>query len=650
MSGLQLNLVGFGSVKVITERLMPMRFYLLLLLLDSMMMLRVKTLLFSSRRLKLSCFSTASQSKIACQNDKSVSDDYLFGTNTKSFQELGLSSDITDSLELLEQTKATMIQAKAIPLILTGKDVVISSETGSGKTFAYLLPLIQKCIEAVNSDSIEPQVPSSSNEVEAKFTYPKVVVLVPNKDLAAQVVKMGSRVLGNLTESKIPVTIGALTRNVGNDRWPLRKDCPTILVCTPVIISNFVRGPIVKDEVLFNTIQHLVLDEADMLVEGSYQVEMEKIMEALKKSRRAKIRDGLIDMKTKTCQYILAAATLPNSGKYSVESYTKKMFPFAEVVSNEHVHKLHPQIEQQFVKVYGDAQEGVCSESRIQLIVDAIARSAARTSDSDMAFLSSSITAPVDSVSATTTSTSAVEETAPLVEKSAEWSIDELFPETDKGLTSPAAKTALLEMTPEIYARVPHTMVFVNEVETVQQMARKLNRAGVKSVEFHKGLLPSLKESYLESFQSGESRVIVCTDHASRGLDLPYVRHVVQGEFATNVVQYLHRIGRCSRAGRKGFATNFYDVRSEDLVSAIVSGGESNQSLSVEAPDSVMEGDGSGQNVPSSGVKPNASSSGTSVTQAFSRRRGFRRTIKRARELEQGQGQGQGHENENYIN
>jgi len=473
-------------------------------------------------------------------------------------------------------------------------------------------------------------------------------VLVPNKDLAAQVVKMGSRVLGNLTESKLPVTIGALTRNVGNDRWPLRKDCPTILVCTPVIISNFVRGSIVKDEVLFDTIQHLVLDEADMLVEGSYQVEMEKIMEALKKSRRAKIRNGLIDMKTKTCQYILAAATLPNSGKYSVESYTKKMFPFAEVVSNEHVHKLHPQIEQQFIKVYGDAQDGVCSESRIELIVDAIARSASRISESDLESLSA-MSLNIDSKDTTITATNATAELAPETppsENKADWSIDELFPESvNKDSPSSAVNAALLEMTPEIYARVPHTMVFVNEVETVQQMARKLNRAGVKAVEFHKGLLPSLKESYLESFQTGESRVIVCTDHASRGLDLPYVRHVIQGEFATNVVQYLHRIGRCSRAGRKGFATNFFDVRSEDLVNAIVSGGEANESLAVEAPDAVMDGAEEDNGDKSTGVKPastGSSSTSTSVTQAFSRRRGFRRTIKRARE--------QGQFNESFNN
>jgi hypothetical protein len=64
-----------------------------------------------------------------------------------------------------------------------------------------------------------------------------------------------------------------------------------------------------------------------MLVEGSYQVETEKILEALKKSRRAQIREGKLDTHGKSCQYILSAATLPSYGLRSVENYMKKMFP-----------------------------------------------------------------------------------------------------------------------------------------------------------------------------------------------------------------------------------------------------------------------------------------------------------------------------------
>ena len=128
--------------------------------------------------------------------------------------------------------------------------------------------------------------------------YPVAVILVPNKDLANQVVSMSQDIVHSLVHKEgIQVTVGSLLRNVGNERWPFKPGtCPTILVCTPTILANFVRGPVVLDEALFSHIRHLVLDEADMLVEGSYLMETERILEALKKSRRQKIRDGLISV------------------------------------------------------------------------------------------------------------------------------------------------------------------------------------------------------------------------------------------------------------------------------------------------------------------------------------------------------------------
>ena len=87
----------------------------------------------------------------------------------------------------------------------------------------------------------------------------------------------------------------------------------------------------------------------------------------------------------------------------------------------------------------------------------------------------------------------------------------------------------------------------------------------------------------MKLFQSGEIPVLVCTDHASRGLDLPGVYHVIQAEFALNVVSHLHRIGRASRAGSYGRATNFYGKSSKHLVNSILSdvvGGKVEQSFS----------------------------------------------------------------------
>ena len=139
------------------------------------------------------------------------------------------------------------------------------------------------------------------------------------------------------------------------------------------------------------------------------------------------------------------------------------------------------------------------------------------------------------------------------------------------------------------------TMVFVNTAEVAHQLSQELEELGIMTAQYHNLVIDKEKQDNLKRFRDSEVSVLVCTDHAARGLDLPNVRHVVQAEFALNVVQHLHRVGRASRAGVLGKATNIYDGRSRDLVNSILS-------------------DTSGQN---------------NVENSFSRRRGFRSKIKK---------------------
>ena len=288
-------------------------------------------------------------------------------------------------------------------------------------------------------------------------------------------------------------------------------------------------------------------------------------------------------------------------------------------------------------------------------------------------------------------------------EDEAGYSIDELFPSTHSSsststtslhsgsttsntdstsssncITNTYANTDLPIITPELYAQIPHTMIFANEVETVQILTKKLNLLGLTCVEYHKLLLPSIKSNNIEGFYNGIYKILVCTDSASRGLDLPYVKHIIQSEFATNVVQYLHRIGRCSRGGKVGYATNFYEIgtSSEVLVQTILNnnlilsqnydpleeGEEPNvssfaEALAVDArinsntlsttttPTTTtahlrtdLTRDVSRDTTPSTpvvgstkeGVQQITGSINNSVAQAFSRRRGLRKKMKKA--------------------
>lgn len=88
-------------------------------------------------------------------------------------------------------------------------------------------------------------------------------------------------------------------------------------------------------------------------------------------------------------------------------------------------------------------------------------------------------------------------------------------------------------------------------------------------VELHKLIRSSSRVETLNSFRSGEKRLMVCTDLASRGLDLGNVTRVIEFDFSTNVVGYLHRIGRTARAGAHGMTDHFYDDVSRPLAEAV---------------------------------------------------------------------------------
>jgi superfamily II DNA/RNA helicase len=139
------------------------------------------------------------------------------------------------------------------------------------------------------------------------------------------------------------------------------------------------------------------------------------------------------------------------------------------------------------------------------------------------------------------------------------------------------------------------TMVFVNTAKGAIALAAALRKVGVVCSEYHTGIPDPQRQENLRGFRVQEVSVLVCTDHASRGLDLPHVRHVIQAEFATNVVQYLHRVGRASRAGVLGRATNIYDSGSEVLIASILNDSDENK-----------------------------------IDQSFSRRRSFRKKLKKS--------------------
>lgn len=344
------------------------------------------------------------------------------------------------------------------------------------------------------------------DEFRENKNYPAAVIVVPNKELCLQMHRMALEVFDAIDPEVRSVGVGVETSVTGY--WPFQdEDCPHILICTPAYIGKFLRGPHILDEDLFRSIRHFVMDEADMLLEGSYLKDIEKIVDAFKVTRRKMIQMGEIQVHTSTVQYILSAATVPSVGMRSIEKYIEERFPRAKWISNMHLHKHHPRIVQSFHYLPHTTHlpgEEFLTEERLNIIVNALFH---REIPSDLNV-----------------------------------SLDFLkeLQRDEDGMIQPNEST----------------MIFVNTAEVAAELAEALRRHGIRCSEYHKLQPLNDKQKELQRFREDEVKVLVCTDHAARGLDIPNVRHVIQAEFAENVVQHLHRIGRASRAGALGRTTN----------------------------------------------------------------------------------------------
>ncbi|KAK6923177.1 Helicase, C-terminal [Dillenia turbinata] len=166
----------------------------------------------------------------------------------QTFEELGLDARSVRALLKKGITKPTLIQQVAIPLILEGKDVVARAKTGSGKTFAYLLPLLQKLF-ATDSGSKSKLAPSA-------------FILVPSRELCQQVY---SEVLSLIELCRVQLKKTALSGP------------PDVLVSTPACIQSCLSGGLIQTKSISDSLDILVLDEADLLLSYGYEDDLKAL-------------------------------------------------------------------------------------------------------------------------------------------------------------------------------------------------------------------------------------------------------------------------------------------------------------------------------------------------------------------------------------
>jgi ATP-independent RNA helicase DbpA len=197
------------------------------------------------------------------------------------FASLHLSDNLLQNLQLLDFTEPTTIQHQAIPPILAGKDVAAQAETGSGKTAAYGLPLLQK-------------LDINTHQVQA-------LIIVPTRELAVQVREELKKLGKHITGLKISAVYGGHKFSEEESSF---KHLPQILIATPGRLLDHLT----KETIRLQTLRQLVIDEADKLLEMNFEEELNQILEFLPKKRQSLLFSATLPEKVK----ILIGKTLAN--------------------------------------------------------------------------------------------------------------------------------------------------------------------------------------------------------------------------------------------------------------------------------------------------------------------------------------------------
>jgi superfamily II DNA/RNA helicase len=167
-----------------------------------------------------------------------------------SFENMDISENLKKSLGLMKFTEPTEIQEKAIPIVLTGKDVIIRSKTGSGKTAAYLVPVLNS-IEKMKGRNI------------------KAIIILPTRELALQTYKVATR-LGKISGIKSTIVYGGASISRQVEELPGSD----IVVGTPGRILDLYNQKYLK----LDHVKYLILDEADLMLDMGFIDDIKKII------------------------------------------------------------------------------------------------------------------------------------------------------------------------------------------------------------------------------------------------------------------------------------------------------------------------------------------------------------------------------------
>ncbi len=348
------------------------------------------------------------------------------------FTELNLIDPLLRAVSAEGYDEPTPIQQQAIPHILAGRDVLGCAQTGTGKTAAFALPILQRLHENKTGQS-GPRAP-------------RVLVLTPTRELASQIGDSFAT-YGRHTHLTHTVVFGGVGK--APQVRAMRKGVD-VLVATPGRLLDLMGEKVID----LSRLEIFVLDEADRMLDMGFLPDVRRVIKALPRKR----------------QTLFFSATMPDDIATLAES-----------------------IQQNAVSV--------------------------------------AVTPPASTVER-------IEQSVFMVEKG------------DK-------RSLLVHLLRDRV--VTRVLVFTRTKHGANKVVKELAQAQIPAAAIHGNKSQSARERALESFRRGETRVLVATDIAARGLDVEGISHVINYDLPNIAESYVHRIGRTARAGAEGVAYSFCD-------------------------------------------------------------------------------------------
>ena len=368
---------------------------------------------------------------------------------SKTFADFSLDESLTQALDALGFTTPTPVQEQAIPAALEGKDLLVSSQTGSGKTAAFLLPTLNAL---ANQDTLVP----FKDRMKA-VTQPNILVISPTRELAQQVCQDAIAFVRHMKGVRIAAIMGGMP--FGKQIQQLKG--AQVVVATPGRLLDLVN----RRQIKLDKVDALIVDEADRMLDLGFSEDLEAIGE-LAANRK---------------QTLMFSATFAPR----IITLAERMMNDPMRISIETGHSTNTDITQTLHWTDG-------FEHKKKLLTH--------------------------------------------------WLNEE---------------------------DVDQAVVFASTQEDTDMLAEELAEAGLSVVALHGAMPQTVRNRRLRSIREGRAKILVATDVAARGLDVPTISHVINFGLPMKNEDYVHRIGRTGRAGRTGKAITLATYRERGKIRAL---------------------------------------------------------------------------------